>query len=115
LNGVSLPLAHALPDRLDLIHDAEQLLHVMADLMRDHVSLGGVARCVEAVFQLLVEGEVDIDLLILWAVERAHLRHADAAGRADAACEQHELRITVPLPVLWQQIAPDVLGFGKHD
>ena len=114
LNGVSLPLAHPLPHRVDLIHDAEQVLHVMADLMRNHVGLGGVAWCVEAVFQLLVEGEVDIDLLILGAIERAHLRHADAAGRAHAAGKQHELRIAVSRSVLRKQLAPDVLGFGEH-
>jgi len=32
LQGILLDLAHALPHRLDLVHDAEQLLHVMADL-----------------------------------------------------------------------------------
>ena len=69
-------LAHALARRLDLIGDAEQLLHVMADLMGDDIGLGEVAGRAEAVLQLLVEVEVDIDLLVVRAVERAHLRHA---------------------------------------
>ena len=57
---------------LDLAADAEQVLHVVADLVGDHVGLGEVAGRAEAVAQLLVEAEVDVDLLVGRAVERPH-------------------------------------------
>ena len=50
--------------RLHLVGDAEQRLHVMADLVRDHVGLREIARRVEALLQLVVEVEVDVDLLV---------------------------------------------------
>ena len=115
LERVGLRLAHALARGLDLIGDAEQLLHVMADLMRDDIGLGHVARRVEAVLQLLVEVEVDIDLLVVRAVERAHLRQPSAAGRAHAAGEQHQLGIAIALAVARQDIPPDILGVAEND
>ena len=50
LERIGLALVHALPRRLDLIGDAEQLLHVVADLMRDDIGLGEIAGRFEAVF-----------------------------------------------------------------
>ncbi len=39
LQGIALPLDHALPHRLDLIHDTEQFLHMVPDLMGDDIGL----------------------------------------------------------------------------
>ena len=100
---------------LDLIGNAEQLLHVMADLMGDDIGLRHVAWRIEPVLQLLVEIEVDIDLLVIRAVERAHLRQPHAAGRAHAAAEQHKLGIAVALAISRQEIAPYILGVGQND
>ena len=55
----SVPPAAAAPH---LVVDAEQVLHVVADLVRDDVGLGEVAGRAEAPFQLVVEAEVDVDL-----------------------------------------------------
>src|SRR5690242_9106778 len=65
LQSIRLGLAHALPHRLHLIHDAEQLLHVMADLVGDDIGLREIALYAEAVLQLLVEVEVNINLLVV--------------------------------------------------
>ena len=43
LERVSLGLTNTPPRRLDLVHDAEQLLHVVADLVGENVGLGEVA------------------------------------------------------------------------
>ena len=86
----------------------------MADLMRDDIGLGEVAWRFEPVLQLLVEVEVDIDLLVVRAVERAHLREPDAAGRAHAAAEQHELGIAIALAIAREDVPPDVLGVAEN-
>lgn len=49
--------------------DAEQRLHVMADLMGDHIGLGKVAGGGEAGFQFAEEAKVEIDLPIPRAVK----------------------------------------------
>src|SRR5262245_34624557 len=115
LERVGLRLPHALLERFDLIRDAEKLLHVMTDLMRNHVSLRHVSRRAEAVLEVLVEIEVDIDLLVIGAIERTHLRHTDPASGTDAAAEQDECGIAIALPIAAEEVAPDVLGIGEND
>src|SRR4029079_5264330 len=115
LERIGLALVHALPDRLNLIHDAEKLLHVMADLVRDHIGLGEIARRMETVLQLLVEGQVDIDLLVVRAIKRSHRRDTGAASGADAAAIEPERRVAVALAILLEESVPDVFGVGQHD
>ena len=76
--GIGLGGAHA--GLGDLVGDAEQVLHMVANLMRDHIGLGEIARCAELVLHVLVEGEVDVDLLVGRAIERAHGGLGAAAG-----------------------------------
>ena len=54
----------------DLRLDPEQRLHVVADLVRQHVRLREVARGTEPLLELAVEPEVDVDLVRRRAVER---------------------------------------------
>ena len=89
------PPRHACGRWLHLVGDAEQVLHVVAHLMRDHIGLGEIAGRAELVLHVLVEGEVDVDLLVARAIERAHGRLRHAAGRLHEAGEQHELRLLV--------------------
>ena len=71
---------------LRLGQDAEQVLHVMADLVRDHVGLRELARlaadvaAAESGRDLIEERGVEIDLLVGRAIERPHggLRRAAA-------------------------------------
>src|SRR4029079_19266493 len=114
LQSIRLGLAHALPHRLHLIHDAEQLLHVMANLVGDDIGLREIALYAEAVLQLLVEVEVNINLLVVGTVEGTHCRHAGAAGRADRYRIEHELRLAIGVAVLAEDVLPDVLGVGEH-
>ena len=59
---------------------AEQILHVVPVLVGDHVRLGERAALrAEPVVQLLVEAEVDVDLLVDRAVERADVGRRGAA------------------------------------
>ena len=52
----------------------------MPELVRDHVRLREVSRRAELVLQLVVEPEVDVDLLVVGAVEGPHRRLPDAAA-----------------------------------
>jgi hypothetical protein len=63
---------------LGLGQNAEQILHVMPDLVRDHVGLGKLARfaanvaAAKARGDLIEEGGVEVDLLVGRTVERSH-------------------------------------------
>jgi hypothetical protein len=65
-------VAAALLRGAHLVRDAEQVLHVVTDFVRDHVSLGELARRVKTFPEVAVERQVDIDLLIRRAVKRPH-------------------------------------------
>ena len=82
--------------------------------MGDDVGLGEIARRAEAVPELLVERQVDINLLIEGTVEWPHGRKARSATGPYATAEQDELRIGISLPVLVEDPPPHVLSVGQH-
>ena len=90
----------------------EQVLHVMADLMRDHIGCGELARTCPMQpwkrFSTSRKKRVEIDLLVARTIERSHrgLRHA-AAPALVALREQHELRPAVGLAARAELLAPD--------
>jgi len=86
----------------------------MADLMGDHIGLGEVAGGGEAPGHLVEELQIEIDLLIAGAVERAHRRTGEAAGRVHAAAKQHQGRIAVLGAGLLEQRAPGVFGVAEN-
>src|SRR5262245_55430289 len=114
LERIGLCLPHALFERFDLIGDAEKLLHVMTDLMRDNVGLRHVSWRAEAVLEVLIEVEVDIDLFVEGAIKRTHLCHADAASGTRSATEQNECGIGIALAITGEEVSPNVFGIGKH-
>jgi len=69
---------------------------------------------VEAGFQLVVELQVDIHLLVAGAVERPGSRIRQSARRVDSAGEEHELGLAIRLAQALEQVAPDVLGLGEY-
>src|SRR5688572_3315702 len=77
---VAFALAHVGAGLPDLLLDAEHGLHVVPDLVRDDVGLRKVARRAEAARQLVEEAQVDIDLLVGRAIERADRRLREAAA-----------------------------------
>ncbi len=111
---VHLLFGHAAAHAVDLGGDAQQPLHMVADLVRDHVGLRKVARRTEPPGQRVEETQVDVDLLVGRAVERAHRRLALAAGGARRAAEQHQPRRLVGTPGGAELCGPDVLGAGQH-
>jgi hypothetical protein len=65
---------------------ADQVLHVVADFVRDDVGLREITRRAETAFHHFVEAWVDVELAIARAVERADIgAGAAAAFGSDAA------------------------------
>ena len=54
----------------DLLAGAQEVLDVVADLVGDHVGLGELAGGLESLRELLVEGQVEVELLVGGAVKR---------------------------------------------
>ena len=111
-HGVVLGLAHAPAHGVDLPRDAQFVLHVVADLVRDDVGLRKLARSTHAA-QRVVETQVDVDLLVAGAVERPHGRLPGTAGRGRGAAEQHQLGRVVGAAVALENVGPHHLGVAQ--
>jgi hypothetical protein len=72
--------------------EAQQVLHVVAHLVRDDVGLREVARRAESLRQLLEEAKVEVDLLITRAIERARRRLGGAARGVHDVAKQYDPR-----------------------
>ena len=89
---------------------AEQVLDVVPVLVRQHVGLReGTARRPEARAQLVEEAEVDVDLRVDRAVERADVRGRRPAAALCRAVEEHRLRDRVVATVGAELPGPVVL------
>src|SRR5262249_4172993 len=99
--------------------NAELVLHVVADLMRDHISLGefaGVAvrAAAELVLQVVVECDVEIDALIVRAVERSHGRARETATALLGAAEQAQRWRMIGATAGSENFLPGVFGIAEH-
>ena len=98
---------------LDSPGDPEEVLHVVADLVRDDVRLGEVAGRTDLVAQVTVERQIDVDLAIAGTIEGADGRFGEAAGRLDRPAEQHEMRRLILPAHLAEELGPRVFGVGE--
>src|SRR5262245_24708789 len=55
---------------LHAIADAEQILHVMTNFMRDHVGLCEIASGTQAVLEFMEKSKVDVNALVFRTIER---------------------------------------------
>ena len=97
-----------------LIARAELLLHVVPDLVRDHVRPGEVAPRVELVLEVPVEAEIEIHDLIAGAVEGTDRRAGGAAGRAHAVAVQDHACVLIWLTRALEGLLPGLLRIGEH-
>src|SRR5262249_36366811 len=115
LNRVNIPLRPLCPR-----YDAKQILHVVADLVRDHVGLGELAAlasyvaATETPLEILKECGVEIDLLIVRTVERTHGGLRKPACRARCAREHNQRRRLVSFPSLRKDLLPLDLRASEH-
>jgi hypothetical protein len=70
----------ALTCALLLPADAQQGLHVVAYLMGDDIRLGEVTRRPVSHFEIVEEGEVQVDMLVTGAVEGSYRCRGHATG-----------------------------------
>src|SRR6185312_17001324 len=104
--------------RRRLRQDAEQILHVVADLVRNHISLGEFARlaaaAVEAHLYVAEERRVEIDAPVARAIERPHRGLREAAAALLAAAIKTQARRTVLATRCLEDSAPCVFGIAQH-
>jgi len=93
-----------------LVGDAEQVLHMVADLMGDDISDGKIAGGIVLVLQLLAEGEIDINLFVPGAVEGSCGRRAITAGGLDLVGVEHQGGHAVLRSSILKKSVPDIFG-----
>ena len=111
---VGFRLAPSALKGMDLVADPQQVLHVMADFVCDHVGLGKISRSFEFFSELLKEAKINIDLLIGRAVEGPDRCRRSATVGLHAIPEQDELRLDVLLVNALEDIVPNVFGVGQN-
>jgi hypothetical protein len=65
---------------------------VVPELVGDHVGLREVAGALNRWIELVEEAEVEVDLLVEWAVERPGRRAGKPAAGLHLVAEEHHLR-----------------------
>src|SRR5262245_54640037 len=120
LKAVGADLIQGLLRLLDLWEDSKQILHVMANLVRDDIGLGELATsasdfaAAEAPLDILKERRVEIDLLIDRAIERPHGGLGEAARRLRRAGEHDEIWRPVGLAGTLEDLHPFGLRTSQH-
>ena len=89
----------------------EQVLHVMTELVRNHIGLREVARRAQLLRQLVEEPEIEVDHAVLRTVERAGRRLSEPARRLNRVAEQPHLGALIPRTEL---LGPHVLRVLRH-
>src|SRR5438309_8759 len=101
---------HRLRIRSGLREETELVLHVVAVLVGDDVALReGPALRAEALRQLLEEADVEIDLLVVGAVERTHRSLGEPAGALRRVGVEDGLRREIRVASARELVAPILL------
>ena len=105
---------HLLFRPLHLLEGTFQVLDVMADLVRQHIGLGEIARRTMLVLHILEEAKVDIDLLIFRAVERPHAGAGWPTATDGGASVEYKRRGGIAFPGPGEHTGPDSLCIRQH-
>jgi hypothetical protein len=96
---------------------AEQVLHVVADLVRDHIGLREFARVAlataKACLDLTKKRRVEIDAPVGRAIKRSHRGLREAAAALLRTGEQPQARRPVLLSAGAEDFAPGILGIAQ--
>jgi hypothetical protein len=96
---IGATLVRPLSRRVEPPHHAGQVLHVVANLVRDHVSLGEIAGGPEAARELVEKRGVEVELAVTGTMENDPAAAADRTPSAPSA-EQNERRRLVGAPIV---------------
>src|SRR6478736_9640833 len=86
---------------------------MVTNLMRDHISLCKIPTSAKAVLQRVEEIKVDINALIVRAVEWSHRGAAATASGQGCSAKKHQLGRPVDCALMLHQSCPHVLGIRK--
>ena len=99
---------------LAVAQQAQQVLHVVSDLVGKHIGLREIAGGAQTLLHLAEEGEIDVNAAVGRAIKGPHGGLGVAAARLHAARKQHQARRLVALVVAGEFGRPDVFGAGQH-
>src|SRR5689334_12303161 len=88
---------------------------MMTDFMGYDIGFGKFAGGMKSVFQFVKKRSVEIDLLIVRAIERAGSRGGRAARGLYQVGIEHELRVAVAASHVLEKLPPHVFRVGEHD
>src|SRR5262245_57984923 len=97
-----------------LITDAEQILNVVSDFVCDNVRLSKVAWRFETRTKFIVKGQIDIDLLIAWTVERPDSRVSKSTRRVRGLGKEYQLGPNILPAGLLELLFPYVFGVAEY-
>ena len=93
----------------DTSFDAENLLNVMSDFMRDHVRLRELTGGSEALAQFVEEAEIEIHFFVLGTIEGPGRRLGGSAVGIGDVAKQDQLGVTIGGSVLGKYPIPGLL------
>src|SRR4029453_5717574 len=107
-------LVDPLPSRVDLLHHAGEVLHMMADFVRDHEPLRKTAGSPEAPREFVEESRIQVELAVPRAVERSDGSVGNSTRGAYGSRKEHERRRLVGRASRFEYRAPHILGVAKN-
>src|SRR5262249_35582259 len=96
--------------RVHVAREAEERLHVMPDLVRDHIRLREVATAPQSRTHLVEEAQVQVDLAVERAIEGTGCGGSPAALAPPRAAEEDEARRLVRAALALEDSGPGVFG-----
>ena len=89
---------------------------MVSNFVRDDESHCELTSSSQILFHGAEKVEVEVNILIAWAIERADGRGSFSASRANCAAEDHQLRLFVPsVQFLAKELCPNVLVVLEHN
>src|SRR5215472_11737516 len=94
----------------DLVFDANDLLDMVPDFVRQHVGLRKLARSAEALLEFIVKAQVNVNFFVRRAIKGARGGLRAPASGVGLISKQHELRMAIRSPgLLGQAFVPGLL------
>src|SRR5262245_22558380 len=106
--AIRICFARPVLEGLNLTGGPQQILDVMTDFMSDNVGFGEVAGSLEPIAQVSEKAHVEIDLLVIWTIERSHCGLTEPARRFDGSAKEDKFRRRIGSACLSEDVAPCV-------
>ncbi len=112
---IGLFFAEAAHLLMRLPQSAQQILHVVAYLVCNHISVGKIARGTYILLHIFEELQVYVHRLVGAAIEWTGLRGGVSAAALHGSAEQHQPRALIFAPALLAEfLGPDIFGSRQY-